>query len=88
MNIPWLQMALGLVVTFASVFLKGFQHKNIEGNHTKLIFFTSYLLAVTDICVVGLVVKNGLWMILPAGTGAAFGMIVAMRAHRKLIKKG
>ncbi len=86
-DIPVYQMLLGLVVTFLSVFLKGFQHKNIEGNHMKLIFFTSYLMAIADIFTVGLIVKNGMWMILPSGTGAAFGMIASIRLHRKLIKK-
>lgn len=86
-DVPYDQMVMCLLATFVSVFLKGFQHKNIEGNHTKLIFYTSYLMATADLFVIGLVVKNGMWMVLPSATGSSIGMITAMKVHRKLVKK-
>ena len=85
-DIPWRQMGMCFVATAVSVFLKGIQHKNIEGNHIKLIFYTSYLMACADMFVIGLIVKNGMWMVIPSATGSSLGMITAMKAHRKLVK--
>ena len=75
---------LGCIVSFISVFLKGFQHQNVIGGHYKLAFVFSYMMAIFDVIVVFLVASNGLKMILPTGTGAAFGIILSMYLHRKL----
>lgn len=77
---------LNTLVTFLAVFLKGFQHKNVIGNHLKSIFFTSYLMAAFDVLAITLTVKGGLWMIPFVGTGAAVGMIAAILFHDKIFK--
>jgi ABC-type uncharacterized transport system permease subunit len=84
--IPLDQMILGVVVSFFGVGLKGFQHKNVIGDHYKLVFVTSYLMAIADVLSVGLIMKNGWMMMIPTGTGAAFGMVCAMGLHRKIVE--
>jgi hypothetical protein len=84
---PWTQMLLGFVVSLTSVGLKGFQHKNVIGDHYKLVFFTSYLMAVMDVAWIGLVATNGWAMAVPMGTGAACGMVGAMLLHKRFVKK-
>lgn len=86
-SLPWREMSLGLVTSFVSVGLKGFQHKNVIGDHYKLVFVTSYLMSAIDVLLIGLIVKGGLVMAIPAGTGAACGMMTAMWLHRKFVSK-
>lgn len=79
--------ALSVLVSFIAVFLKGFQHKNVIGGHVRVVFFTSYAMAIFDVASVALIVKGG-WMIaLTSGTGAAFGMVTAIKLHDRLFRK-
>lgn len=75
-----------MLLTFAAVFLKGFQHKNIAGEYLRAIVFTSYLIYGTDVMFVGLAVKNGYSIILSGGTGAAMGMIVSIKYHAFILE--
>lgn len=74
-----------LVASFGTVGLKGFQHKNVIGNHKRLVFVTSYLMACGDYVCINIAVKGGWIMALSAGTGAAFGMILAMYLHDRFL---
>lgn len=91
MDIPltegWWIYATSVAVSFTSVFLKGFQHKNVIGSHLKATFITSYAMAVFDVAAVSLIIKGGWPIALTSGTGAAFGMIAAMLLHDRLFKK-
>lgn len=78
--------ALSAVVSFVSVFLKGFQHKNVIGNHQRTVFFTSYAMALFDVAAVSLIIKGGITIALSSGTGAAFGMVAAIRFHDRLFR--
>lgn len=78
---------ISVSVSFIAVALKGFQHKNVIGNHVKAVFITSYLMAVFDVAAVTIII-NGNWTIaLSAGTGAAFGMVFAMKLHDRIFKQ-
>lgn len=79
--------ALSIGVSFIAVALKGFQHKNVIGNHLRNIFFTSYLMAAFDVAAVTIIVKGGWWVALTSGTGAAFGMIFAVKFHDWIYKR-
>lgn len=78
---------VSLIASFVSVFLKGFQHKNVIGNHKQAVFFTSYLMAAFDVITVTLIVKGGWIIALTSGTGAAFGMLAAMSTHDRIFKR-
>lgn len=84
--------ALVICATFVTVFLKGFQHKNVINDAYIPTFFTSYLMAAADVIVVGMIAKSvvldGNWYIAVAsGTGGAFGMVTAMYVHNRFFKK-
>ena len=79
---------LGGLTTFATIFMRGFQHKNVIGGHYRLVFFTSYLIAVGDVLSVGWIVKGGWPLMFPCGTGAAFGMLLSMYVHDRFVPKG
>lgn len=76
----WTYILAG-AASFCAVFLKGFQHKNVAGAHYRLIIITSYAMALVDVAVVSIIVKGGWAVALPSGTGAALGMVCAMRLH-------
>lgn len=76
--------SLAFLVTFCSVFLKGFQHKNVIANKMKSIVVTSYLMASADVFLVGLIADEG-WILIPfCGTGAALGMFLSIKLHDRL----
>lgn len=77
---------LSVLVTFASVSLKGFQHKNVIGNHLRSVFFTSYAMAALDVLAVSIIIKGDWWIMLTSGTGAAFGMLAAIKLHDRIFK--
>lgn len=77
---------ISVFVSFVAVFLKGFQHKNVIGNHIKTVFITSYAMACFDVIAVTLIIKGGLVIAITSGTGAAFGMVCAIILHDKLFK--
>lgn len=74
-------------ITFGSVFLKGFQHKNVIGNHLKSIAFTSYAMAVCDVLFIGMVSKSGWAVCFAAGTGAAVAMVSSIKLHDYLVSR-
>ena len=78
--------AVSCIVSFISCFLKGFQHKNVIGNHIKAVWFTSYLMALFDVVATLLVIKGGLPIALSAGFGASAGMVVAIKFHDRIFK--
>jgi hypothetical protein len=73
--------------SFASVFVKIFQTKNVIGDHYKVAFWTSYAVAVLDVATVGFIIEGGWWIALTSGTGAAFGVVTAMKFHDKVVNR-
>lgn len=71
---------IGLASMF-SIGLRGFQHKNVQGNHYKLISVNSYFIVFHGIATQGLSVY---WY---AATGAAIGMTGSTWLHNKLVRK-
>lgn len=76
--------ALSMVLSFCGVFLKGFQLKNIQGEHYKTLTLTSYLIALFEVATVTMIVQGGWWIALSAGTGGAAGMLMSIYAHKRL----
>lgn len=77
---------LSVVASFVSVFLKGFQTKNIIGGHTFALVVTGYLMALFDVITISLIVQVGWPIALTSGTGAAFGVLASIRFHDRLFR--
>jgi len=76
-----------IVVSFIAVFMRGFQHKNVIGDHKRAVFATSYAIALFDVASIYIIIEGGWAVALTSGTGAAFGMVASMYAHDYLFKK-
>lgn len=72
---------------FVSVFLKGFQHKNVISNMYGSIVVTSYLMAVVDVLLIGLISKAGWEIAFASGTGASLGMALSIFLHNRFFSK-
>lgn len=84
---------LSVAVSFLSVAIKGFQHKNVIASALHAsprflysIFLTSYLMAAFDVAAVSLIVKGGWPVAFTSGTGAAFGMVASIKLHDYLFR--
>jgi hypothetical protein len=78
---------IAFLVTFGSVFLKGFQHKNVIGGHMRLIMFTSYGMACLDVIGIYVVVKGGWTVAFASGTAGALAMVASIKLHDRIFKK-
>lgn len=74
------------LVSFIAIFLRGFQQKNVIHGKYTMIAITSYLLALTDVAVVGIIVEHGWNTVLAQGTGAALGMLASVYIHNRWVK--
>lgn len=77
---------LVLFTSFLSVGLKGFQHKNVIGNHMSAIGYTSYAMAFCDYWTIK-TVSGGSWTLaFMMGTGATIGMVGSIKLHDRIFK--
>lgn len=87
-SIPtWNQCLISFLVSLIGVGMRGFQHKNVIGSHYKLIAVCSYLIVIGDALTALFVVKVGILVTIPAGTGAAIGMVLSTWIHDTYIKE-
>lgn len=74
------------IATFSMVFLRGFQQKNVHGNHYFLAGITSFVQAAVDIAVITFIAHHG-WDVFPyTATGAVTGILAAMYIHGRLTR--
>ena len=71
-------------MSFAAVFLKGFQQQNVIAGYIKLAGVFSFLMACFDVAVISLVVSNGWWSVIPIGLGASAGIMLSMIVFKKI----
>lgn len=81
------QCVIAFAISFIAIGLRGFQHKNVIGNHRKLVFCTSFAIAVFEVASIGMIVKNGWLVALPLGFGSGLGMLTSMWIHDRFVKK-
>lgn len=74
------------IITFITVFIKGFQYKNVIGNHMKMIAITAYAMAFCDVILIGIVAKNHWTIGLACGMGAMLGMIGSIKLHNRMFR--
>lgn len=75
--------------TFAFIFLKAFQQRNVAFNNYIAVFPTSIGMAAMEVFTVTKVAANGwtLPVVLAIGSAAGTGALAAMLLHNKLFKK-
>ncbi len=76
-----------VAASFLTVFLKGLQHKNVNGGYYKLVFINTYFMAAAEVLTVTLVVKGGWYIAITSGIGGSVGMILSMWLHDRFIKR-
>lgn len=86
-EVPWQHLLLAFAISFIAIGLRGFQHKNVIGNHRRLVFVTSIAMTLFEVASVGMIVKNGWAVALPLGLGSGFGMLTSMWMHDRFVKK-
>jgi hypothetical protein len=79
--------ALAFLGSLCSVFLKGFQHKNVNANLYVHTFITSCAIDVMNVLLIGLIARSNWSIAIASGIGAAFGMTTAMYVHNRFVKK-
>ena len=75
---------IGGCTTFVTVFVKGFQYKNVIGGHMKLVAVTAYVMAFLDVFLIGLVSRNDWLIAFPCGLGAMLGMLASIKLHNRM----
>lgn len=80
------QCWLAFLVSLIGVGMRGFQHKNVIGSHYRLIAACSYLIVICDALTASFAVKVSIWLTIPAGTGAAIGMVFTCWLHDTYVK--
>lgn len=78
---------ISVLTSFVSVFVKIFQTKNVIGDHFRLAFVTSYGVAALDVATITIIIHGGWIIALTSGTGAALGVVSAMKFHDKVVKR-
>lgn len=74
--------------TFASVFLLGFQSRNVNAGKFLLAGCTSFCLAATQVVAVRGIADGNPWFVLAmTGTASPAGIISAMVVHRYLFRR-
>lgn len=88
-----MQISIAVVMTFlasfAFVFTKAFQQRNVAFDNYIAVIPTSLLMAATELYVIVNIAEKGynVAMILLVGLGSGFGAIAAMLLHKKLFKR-
>jgi predicted NodU family carbamoyl transferase len=78
---------LSTIASFGAVFLKGFQQKNLIGNHKNALVLTSFAMSAFEVASITMVVQGGWWAILTMGIGGSTGMLCAVAIHDRLFRK-
>ena len=75
--------------SFAFVFFKAFQQRNVAFDHYRWVLPTSILMGLTEFYVVALVATRGyhIPLVLAAGLGGGTGALAAMWLHNRYIKR-
>lgn len=82
---------LAFAGTFISVFVKGFQHKNVNHDLRWHIAGTSYVMNVMELLLIGgyakIIIDGNYWYAFVSGFAAAGGMISSIMFHDYFILK-
>lgn len=72
------------LVSFTYIFLKGWQHKCVIGNHFRSAGAIAFIMGAMEVVSVSVIVKGGWGMAITMGAGAALGIVSAMKLHDRM----
>lgn len=77
------------VISFVSVFFKAFQNRNYNFDNFKLVVPTSIAIAACELYLLSLLIRDGINIpfILVVGVGSGLGGMLAMKMHRRFVRR-
>ena len=70
-------------VSLTYIYLKAWQQINVIHKRYKQMPIPSLLMALCEVSIIGLVVKNGFWVFIPIGIGGALGCMLSVWKNHK-----
>lgn len=81
----WLALT-SFFVSFIGFGIRSLHTKNVAGNHYKMAALSALVLLSAEAVNFSFVARYGLIVIIPAGAGAALGVIVSMWLHNYFVR--
>jgi hypothetical protein len=83
-----MNLALVFSASFAFIFLKAFQQRNVAFDNYVWVMPTSFAMALVEIFVIANIARNGWsWLLVgDIGLGSGSGALLAMYIHRTFVK--
>lgn len=81
---------VALVASFAFIFLRAFQQRNVAFDNYAWVIPVSWAMAATEFLVVTMIAKQDSYnvvLVLTLGSGAGMGSLTAMLLHKRFVKK-
>ena len=79
---------IAFCVSFVYVALKAMQQQNVVFGEYIWVMPVSVLMALCEVTIIVLIVRNTWLVALPIGIGAGLGAMIAMYAHKRWIRRG
>lgn len=70
--------ATAFLVSFVYIYLKAWQQINVIRKQYRQIIPVSFMMALCEVSIVGLVVNTSFWLFIPIGAGASFGCLLSV----------
>ena len=74
---------IAFIVSFIFIALKATQQMNVIHYHFKAVMPVSMGLAICEVSIITLVVRDSLWLAIPLGIGGGLGCLIVMWLHKK-----
>jgi hypothetical protein len=86
---PFMALVLTFLASFAFIFLKAFQQRNVAFDHHAWIVPTSMLMALVEVYVIANVAAKGfsLALVFSIGIGSGLGALSAAVTHKRMFSK-
>lgn len=74
---------LAFIISFVAVFFKVLQQKNVVKDSYKFMIPVSMGMALTQVLIIFLAIKEDIWVFIPMGVGGGIACIIAVKFHNK-----
>lgn len=77
---------IAFIVSFVYIYLKAWQQINVIHQKYINVLPVSLMMALCEVSIIALVVRDSLWMFIPIGLGGGLGCMLSMKINK--VKKG